>query len=598
MSFGGEPLFTGINLSVEPGERVCLIGRNGTGKSTLLALLAGAEQPTAGTVSTPPGIRCSFLPQDLPADLRGPIRLLDGIAGSDQRPTVEAARALTQLGIDPDRRVEELSGGELRRVVLARTLAVDWDVLLLDEPTNHLDIDSIEWLQSLLVRETRSRSLVFVSHDRQFSSDLATRVVALDRARLYSFPGSYDRFVERQQAALATEQAQEAAFDRKLGEEEAWLRRGIKARRTRNEGRVRRLQEMRAAYAARRRSVGTARMRISEAERSGDLIAELEDVSFAWPERPILRSLSTRILAGDRLGIVGPNGAGKTTLLRLILGSLEPDGGRIRRGTGLQVVYFDQRRAALDGSQRLFDAVGDGYDTVEVGGHRRHVLAYMQDFLFSEDDRNRPVGTLSGGEQSRLVLARLFARPSNVLVLDEPTNDLDQETLELLEDLLVEYAGTVLMVSHDRRFMDNVITDALLLDGAGGVEEHAGSSQDWIEAYHRMRTEAGPTDDRSSRTGARAPGSAPAPSEEHRRQRARRLGFREREELDQLPGRIEALEAEQNEVSAALADPELYRSDDGSRTRELTERLSAIETELEQAFERWDELSTIAEADP
>lgn len=595
MGFGGESLFESITLSVEPGERICLIGRNGTGKSTLLSLLAGVQPPDAGTVSPAKGLRMRFLPQELPGDLTGPVGMLSGIAGPEGHPSVEAAQSLSRLQVDPAWNLEELSGGELRRVMLARTLAGEWDLLLLDEPTNHLDIDSIEWLEQLLLNQPRSRSLVFVSHDRRFSAELATRVVALDRARLYSFPGGYERFIERQDAARAAEARQEALFDRKLAAEEAWLRRGVKARRTRNEGRVRQLEDMRAAYAARRTASGTARMRIAEAARSGDLVTELEKVSFSWPAvgdrpaRPLIRELTTRVLKGDRLGIVGPNGAGKTSLIRLMLGSLVPDSGRIRRGSGLEVIYFDQRREQLNGDQRLYEAIGDGYDTVDVGGRQRHVLAYMQDFLFAEEDRNRPVRTLSGGEQSRLVLARLFARPSNLLVLDEPTNDLDQETLELLEDLLLDYQGTILLVSHDRSFMDNVITDALLLDGAGGVEEHAGGSQDWMPAYHRMRRAASEWPAGPVSTG----GSAEA--EAARRSRGRRLGYREREELEQLPARIEALEAEQAAVNAQLTDPELYRSDDGSRTRELTDRLASLETELYAAFQRWEELSEIAE---
>ncbi|MFO8043568.1 MAG: ATP-binding cassette domain-containing protein [Alkalispirochaeta sp.] len=588
VGFGGVPLFETVGLTVEAGERVCLVGRNGTGKSTLLNVFSGEVPTDSGTVAIEKGARLSVLLQEARGELTGTARE-EAVhrAGDGPDRLLRVEQYLTRLGVDPEAVLPEMSGGERRRVLLAAALAADWNVLLLDEPTNHLDIDSIEWLERTLLTETRSRerAVIFVSHDRAFSRRVATRVVALDRGRLYSFPGDYDTFVMRRDEALQAEARQEAEFDKKLAEEEAWLRRGVKARRTRNEGRVRALQEMRAQYRARRTAQGTARMAIASAERSGDLVIKTTNVHFSWDDTPLVRGLETTILKGDRVGIVGPNGSGKTTLLRLLLGELTPQDGTVRHGEGLKVEYFDQLRGQLDPEETLYDAFGQGYDTVEVDGRRRHVLAYMQDFLFDPDDRNRPVRTLSGGERNRVILARLFARRSNVLVLDEPTNDLDQETLELLEELLADYPGTILLVSHDRDFLDNVVTDCLVLTGEGTVEEHAGGYSDWSRRYHERQ--------------AAEPATAPAPQkepvpEQRPRQRERRLSYREQQELDTLPDRIEELEAEQARVNAELSDPALYQSDDGSRTSVLTTRLSELEQALSDAYDRWEELSQLA----
>ncbi len=588
VGFGGVPLFETVGLTVEAGERVCLVGRNGTGKSTLLNVFSGEVPTDSGTVAIEKGARLSVLLQEARGELTGTARE-EAVhrAGDGPDRLLQVEQYLTRLGIDPEAALPEMSGGERRRVLLAAALAADWNVLLLDEPTNHLDIDSIEWLERTLLAETRSRqrAVVFVSHDRAFSRRVATRVVALDRGRLYSFPGDYDTFVMRRDEALQAEARQEAEFDKKLAEEEAWLRRGVKARRTRNEGRVRALQEMRAQYRARRTAQGTARMAIASAERSGDLVIKTNNVHFSWDDTPLVRGLETTILKGDRVGIVGPNGSGKTTLLRLLLGELTPQAGTVRHGEGLQVEYFDQLRGQLDPEETLYDAFGQGYDTVEVDGRRRHVLAYMQDFLFDPDDRNRPVRTLSGGERNRVILARLFARRSNVLVLDEPTNDLDQETLELLEELLADYPGTILLVSHDRDFLDNVVTDCLVLTGGGTVEEHAGGYSDWSRRYHERQ--------------AAEPASAPAPPKEpvsqpRPRNRERRLSYREQQELDALPDRIEELEAEQVRVNEELSDPALYQSDDGSRTSALTTRLGELDQALSEAYDRWEELSQLA----
>ncbi|MEX2442348.1 MAG: ATP-binding cassette domain-containing protein [Alkalispirochaeta sp.] len=587
VGFGGVPLFENIALTVHAGERVCLVGRNGTGKSTLLNVFSGAVPTDTGAVAIEKGAHVSVLPQEAQADLTGTARE-EAVRRSGDGPerVLRVEQYLTRLGIDPEASLPRMSGGERRRVLLAAALAADWNVLLLDEPTNHLDIDSIEWLERTLLTETRStaRAVVFVSHDRAFSRRVATRVVALDRGSIYSFPGDYDTFVMRREDALQAEARQEAEFDKKLAEEEAWLRRGVKARRTRNEGRVRALQELRAQYRNRRTAQGTARMGIAAAERSGDLVIETKGLQFFWDETPIVRTMETTILKGDRVGIVGPNGSGKTTLLRLLLGELSPTAGTVRHGTGLQVEYFDQLRDQLDHGETLFNSFGQGYDTVEVDGRRRHVLAYMQDFLFDPDDRNRPVSTLSGGERNRVILARLFARRSNVLVLDEPTNDLDQETLELLEELLADYPGTILLVSHDRDFLDNVVSECLVLTGDGAVEEHAGGYSDWSRRYHERRAAE------LERTPAVREETV---SENRPRRRERRLSYREQQELERLPDRIEELEAEQARINEELSDPALYQSDDGSRTAALTARLDELEQELSDAYDRWQELSEL-----
>jgi ATP-binding cassette subfamily F protein uup len=500
-----------------------------------------------------------------------------------------ARRSLSRLGVEPDAQVESMSGGEIRRTLLARALAAPWNLLLLDEPTNHLDIETIEWLEQELRRSTQShtRAIVFVSHDRAFSRAVATRVVALDRAALYSFPGSYDTFVERRLAAERAEMEQQAEFDKQLAREEAWLRRGVKARRTRNEGRVRALEGMRDERAARREKQGTAALSISSSERSGDIVIAAEGLSFAYEDRAIIESLDTTVYRGERVGVAGPNGSGKTTLVRLLLRELTPASGTVRHGAALEVIYFDQMRRTLDESASLYNALGDGYDTIEVNGRSKHVLAYMQEFLFSPDDRNRPVDTFSGGERNRLLLAKLFARRSNVLVLDEPTNDLDAETLELLEDALIDYPGTIILVTHDRDFLDAVVTSSLILPGDGRVLERAGGFRDWSETYRRevVRT----------RPAAAGATEQTANSAETRRARRRRRTFREKEELAELPARIEAMESEREHIHAKLSDPALYQSDTGEAAAALSARLETLEDELETAYARWGELDEIPE---
>ncbi len=617
LAFGGPPLFAGLQLQIEEGDRLCLLGRNGTGKSTLLKLLAGEIPADAGDVAREQGLRVSLVSQEIPPGLEGAVfdivaggmgqaaallaeyhQVGQQLAASGSEPLLrrleqlqkaleetggwhlhqEVERVLGRLDLDPDADFLSLSGGTRRRVLLARALVASPDILLLDEPTNHLDIDTIVWLEEFLLKQVRT--FAFVTHDRAFARRLANRIAELDRGKLYSFACSYDAFVERREELLAAEAARQALFDKKLAQEEAWLRQGVKARRTRNEGRVRALKKMREERRQRRERTGTAKMQLQEAERSGHLVAEVQGVDFAYDGRPVLRDFSTTILRGDRVGIIGPNGSGKTTLLRLLLGDLSPRKGTVRLGTRREVVYFDQLREQLDLDKSVQENVAEGNDAVIVGGRSRHVIGYLQDFLFSPDRARSPVRILSGGERNRLLLAKLFTRPSNVLVMDEPTNDLDAETLELLEELLLDYSGTLLLVSHDRDFLNNVVTSTLVFEGEGVVREYVGGYDDWL------------------RQAATAAPPAPAPpvqaAEKPRRQaeRPRKLGFKEERELEHLPERIAALEAEQAELHGTLADPSLYRNG-GSEVASLKERLEAVEREIEEAYRRWQELEAI-----
>jgi ATP-binding cassette subfamily F protein uup len=626
VAFGHLPLLDDVVLQIEPGERVSLVGRNGSGKSTLLRILSGGQAPDTGVVSVQPGLRIGRLEQDVPfstdravfdvvaeglgdiSDLvatyhHTAIRVADGATPSllaalgrlqhelelrdgwniEQR--VELV--LTRLSLPPDATVDSLSGGWRRRVLLARALVAQPDLLLLDEPTNHLDLDAITWLEGFIAEYPGA--VVFVTHDRAFLQRLATRIVEIDRGRLTSWPGDYATFVRRKEEWLANEAVRHEKFDKRLAEEEVWLRQGIKARRTRNEGRVRALMEMRRERAARRGEMGNVRLQAERADASGQVVFEAEGVSKAYASGAVVSGFSTRVMRGDRIGLIGPNGAGKTTLLRLLVGDLSPDEGDIRRGANVRIAYYDQQREQLDPDRTVFATLGDGNDTVTVNGRVRHVNAYLRDFLFPPERAESPVKALSGGERNRLLLARLFTRPANVLVLDEPTNDLDLETLELLEAELVRWPGTLLLVTHDRTFLDNVVTSTLVFEGGGRVREYVGGYEDWL----RQRDAVGPTStDRNE--GAKDGVTAPAPTGRPRAggsEAMKKLSYRERRDLEGLPARIETLEAEQRALGGTIADPDFYKQP-GSTIQTAIQRLDEIEREIADLYARWDALDS------
>ena len=612
LSLGHLPLLDGVSFQVERGERLCLLGRNGTGKSTLLRLVTGEIQPDAGEITRASGLRVAQLAQEVPLATAGQVvhvvaqglgavgelveryhRAAHAVADGDPgqlaalercQHALEAAggwhldqrveTVLSRLALDPEAEVSTLSGGLKRRVLLARALVSEPDLLLLDEPTNHLDIEGITWLEEFLLGW--GGTLLFVTHDRSFLQRLATRIIELDRGRLTDFPGDYATFLARKAALLAAEETRNALFDDRLAQEEVWIRQGIKARRTRNEGRVRALESMREERAARRERAGQARMAIQAAERSGKVVVEAEAAGFDYGGRPVIRGLTTTILRGDKVGIIGPNGSGKTTLLRLLIGEVEPTAGRVRRGTRLEVAYFDQYRAALDEEKSVQDNVGEGRDFVVLNGRQRHVLSYLQDFLFTAERARQPVKALSGGERNRLLLARLFTRPSNVLVLDEPTNDLDADTLELLEALLVEYTGTVLLVSHDRTFLNNVVTSTLVFAGAGVVNEYVGGYDDWL------RQRAAPASEKPPPRARQGPARAP-------REKPRKRSYKDQRELETLPRTIEALEAERDALHAQMGTPAFYQQERTLITAAQT-RLEVIDAELAAAYARWETL--------
>jgi ATP-binding cassette subfamily F protein uup len=623
LSFGSPPLLDGIDLTIEPGERVCLIGRNGMGKSTLLKMLTGELQPDDGEVRRGPGVTIARLIQELPAaeerrvfdlvaaglgkegalvgeyfDLSHRVAQGDASATLERLAAVQQAleagdgwaieqrteRVISQLGLDPEAPFKSLSGGLQRRVLLAQALVREPDLLLLDEPTNHLDIAAIDWLEGFLA--DFPGALLFITHDRVFLRRLATRILELDRGRLTDWPGDYENYLRRRDERLHAEAQANARFDRRLSEEEVWIRQGIKARRTRNEGRVRALEAMRDERRERREQLGQVRLRLAEAQRSGKLVVEAQGVCFGWNDQLVIRDLDTLILRGDRVGIIGPNGAGKSTLLRLLLGELEPASGEIRRGTNLQVAYFDQRRAQLDESATVLDNVAGGSDRVTIDGSSRHVLSYLKDFLFTPERVRQPVKALSGGERNRLLLARLFVQPANLLVMDEPTNDLDAETLELLEELLGNFQGTLLLVSHDRALLDNLVTSTLVLEGNGRVAEYVGGYTDWLKQRPEPKRQ-----EPASRTGAKGPKQRPDAS-----RAVAKLSYKEGRELAALPARIEALEAEQASLHARLADPATYQQG-GEGVTALQGRLAELEIELADAYQRWEALEARAPTD-
>ncbi len=584
MAYGHLPLLDDASLLIEPGERVCVIGRNGTGKSTLLQIINGNVIPDAGSVWRQPALRIAMLVQDVPLSSNSTVRAVvaDGfshVPGHESwRIDVSVDMVLSRLGLPPDAIVDTLSGGWRRRVLLARALVAEPDVLLLDEPTNHLDIESMMWLESFL--EEFRGAVVFVTHDRAFLQHVATRIVELDRGRLTSWPGDYETFVRKKDEWLANEEVQNEKFDKKLAQEEAWLRQGIKARRTRNEGRVRALMAMRAVRAARRDQLGRVRLQAEAGERTGQMVFEANAISKSFDGRPVVRPATFRIMRGDRVGLVGPNGSGKTTLLRMLMGELLPDTGEVRQGANVQIAYYDQQREQLDPERTVFDTIGDGNDTVTVNGRTQHVHGYLRDFLFPAERAASPVKALSGGERNRLLLARLLTRPANVLILDEPTNDLDIETLELVEAYLVDWPGTVLLVSHDRAFIDHVVTSTLVFEGDGRVEEYVGGYDDWL----RQRPAASLPDARKkSRPEPKAPAEGPTIR--------KKLSYREQQEFDDLPALIERIESEQEALNAAVASPEFYKESPDAIARTLA-RIDELKQSLLGAYARWDELDS------
>ncbi len=622
LAFGGPPLFDGIHLSVERGEKVALMGRNGSGKSTLLNLIEGSIKPDSGTVLLRKGARAALLPQEVPREIDGTV--FDVIAGglkehsdlvteyhdvsrelsketspalSDKLDRVHNSleaeggweiqqkvdKIISLLGLDADLVFNTLSAGRKRQVMLGRTLPGEPEILLLDEPTNHMDIDSIKRLEELLIRY--SGTLVFVTHDRMFLQHIANRIVEIDRGTLFDQSCDYETFLARRQAAREVEDVGHALFDKKLEKEERWIRQGVKARRTRNEGRVRELEKMREMRRSRRERPGMVKMEVGETERSGRLVMKLKDVSFAYGDTLLISHFSTSIMKGDRVGILGPNGCGKTTLLEILLGELSPLSGSVRMGTDIRYSYFDQLREQLDCTKSVRENAGGGKDVVTVNGKDRHVMGYLADFLFSADRAVEPVSHLSGGERNRLLLARMFARPSNLLVLDEPTNDLDLETLELFEDFLVNYSGTILLVSHDRTFINNVVTSTIVFESPGVVKEYVGGYDDWL----RQRPEA------KSREKKNAP-KREAPRGPALRTK-RKFGYNQQKELDSLPHAIELLEEEQAELFQEMSDPQFYKRD-RSEIVTKTERLESLKEMLQGAYDRWEELEELKNSHP
>ncbi len=621
--FGGTPLIDGVTFHIEKGQRVCLLGRNGAGKSSLFKLLQGKMSPDSGEVWRQQGVTVAELAQDVPPGFGGTI--FDVVAGGlgengetiaeirrlNQNALPEAdgdvaARqtalqhrlevdggwelqrriesVLTRTQLEPEAPFAKLSAGMKRRVLFARALAQDPDVLLLDEPTNHLDVAAIEWMEAFIGKNIKT--LWFITHDRAFLKNLANRIMELDRGRLVAYDCDYETYLERRQAAMEAEEKQRAEFDKKLAKEESWVRQGLKARRKRNEGRVRALQKMREARRARRRDMGNVNLQVQQAEKTGKLVIEARSIHAAVDGSqgriPLVSDFSTVIMRGDRVGIIGPNGAGKTTLLNILLKQAAPDDGRVRHGTGLQVASFDQLRAGLDENRSVFENIGEGNDFIIFNGEKRHVISYLKDFLFTAERCRTPVHILSGGEKNRLLLARLFTRPANVLVMDEPTNDLDIETLDLLEDMLFHFKGTVLLVSHDRAFLNNVVTSTIVFEGDGKLIEYAGGYDDWL-IQRKKREEDMP----AAKTEKAA--EKPAPSAKPKASRPPKLGYKEKHELEALPAKIEEMEAEHDALYARMADPEFYKTDKDEIAR-VKSRIEELEKVIEYAYDRWEAL--------
>ena len=609
LSYGQPPLIDHINLTIEPGERVCLIGRNGAGKSTLLKIIDGQIIADEGSIKRASGVKVAQLEQSVPQNTQGSVfdviaeglgkegklvqqfhhltqqlthdsspkifsqleecqAELERINGWDINQRVESI--ITKMELDPDVDIQSLSGGYKRRVLLARALVSNPDLLLLDEPTNHLDIEAIQWVEQFLLKW--EGSLLFISHDRRFMDNLANRFIEIDRGKLAEYNCNYSTYLTRKEENLEVEDRQNALFDKRLSQEEIWIRQGIKARRTRNEGRVRSLEAMRKEFSERRKRLGTAKMDIHQAEKSGKIVAEANDISFAFGSDTVVRNFSTLIQRGDKVGLIGRNGVGKTTLIKLLLGELMPQTGTIKTGTNLSVAYFDQYRSALDEEKSVQDNVSGGRDMLEIGGKSRHVISYLQDFLFAPDRCRQPVKALSGGERNRLLLAKLFTAPSNILVLDEPTNDLDIDTLDLLEELLIDYKGTIILVSHDRAFLNNVVTSTLVFEGKGVINQYVGGYDDWLR---QRKNETSSNPEALKKGKARTTLSA------------NKLSYKDQRELDSLPKIIEGLEIQISEISIKMSDANFYTSNRTLIT-ETEKQLTECQTQLSRCYERWE----------
>ena len=616
VGFGGAPVLDDIDLTIDDGERLCLIGRNGTGKSTLLKVIVGQVEKESGNMETRQHLKLAMLVQEVPEATTGDVFdiVAKGIGGKAElisryhhvshqlgednskqlqdelsrlQSQIEAADAwslnsqveavLSRMELDGDADFASLSGGMKRRVLLAQALVSDPDLLLLDEPTNHLDIESISWLEQQLL--AFRGALMYVTHDRAFMKKLSTRIIELDRGMLTSFPGDYDSYLRRKQELLSAEAEANKQFDKKLAQEEVWIRQGIKARRTRNEGRVRALEKMRNQRKQRRNQIGSANIRMADAGQSGKLVVEAEDVRYGWNGETLIDGLSTTVMRGDKIGVIGPNGCGKTTLLKILLGELQPDDGKLRTGTKQQIAYFDQLRGQLDESKSVIDNISEGRNHIEIGGSSKHVISYLQDFLFSPDRVRQPVSALSGGERNRLLLAKLFSKPANILVMDEPTNDLDVETLELLEELLLEFSGTLFLVSHDREFVDNVVTSTLVFED-GSVNEYVGGYTYWKSFSEERLAQAAEQSRRSAEDSA---------SHQQSKKPAARLGYKAQRELDALPLKIEELETLVEALHDEMGHADFYKSDKDAITA-TQQKLAQAEQELESCYQRWEQL--------
>lgn len=637
LSFGAAPLLDNINFQLENNERVCIVGRNGEGKSTLLKVIEGAIAPDSGSRILQEGLKIAKLQQEVPHDTNGSVfhviaqgmgnlgqlleefhdlsleleqnyseAVLDRFTKTQQELEAKDGWGLKQnvdtviskLGLPAESEFANLSGGMKRRVLLAQALVQEPDVLLLDEPTNHLDIPSIQWLEGFL--KTIRCSLIFITHDRAFLQALATRIIDLDRGQLSNWQCDYHTYLERKAEFLDAQAKQNAEFDKKLAQEETWIRQGIKARRTRNEGRVRALEKLREQHKARRSQQGTANLQVNTSDISGKQVIEIENLTFNWPDKPIVKDLNALIVRGDKVGIIGENGCGKSTLISLLLGKQQPQSGVVKLGTNLDIAYFDQHRAQLDEEAAVVDSVLDESDHVEINGQRKHVMSYLADFLFSPDRARQPVKALSGGERNRLLLARVFCKPSNLLILDEPTNDLDVETLELLEELLMNYQGTVLIVSHDRAFLNSVCTSSLVFDAPGVVNEYVGGYDDWLRQrpahYSEQPKQTKATESKKASSNVSTSNSTSETKQvASNKPKPKKLSYKDQREYNELPERIETLENELESINAEIVAPDFYQQEEATVQATLT-KLTEKEAELEQAFERWEELESMVTA--